>query len=148
MFDEWDSLASGLSQLGLDLSGNPSGGTSGYYDPSTSAIPDSAFGQIPVTPWTLAAALTVAVLICGSIGYVSYRYSEQAASIATKQHALDLLAQGKLTPAETLQVIQGASVPASGGIFDSIRGTAGWLAVGALAVFVVPEIIKVFERRR
>jgi hypothetical protein len=158
MIDEFGTLQDGLSTLGLDVNGNPSSGgaipdsafgpPATVYDSSGTVISDTTFGQVPVNGWTIGAAVAMAVLIAGTIGYVTYRASATAAQISTAQQAMTLLGQGKITPADATKIINQTTPPAGGGITDNLKTTAGYLALGAVAVFVLPDVFKTFGKRR
>jgi hypothetical protein len=139
--DEMGTLQQAFSELGLDVNGNPSGG---------GAIPDAAFGlgQVPINGWTLVAALGVAVLIAGTIGYVTYRSSGSFQQIATTSKALDLVAAGKATMQQAIDVATRTAPPATPGVFQSLQGITGYLALGALAIFVLPDVVKSFSKGR
>jgi hypothetical protein len=139
MIDELDYVSNGLSDLGLDQNGRPA-----------SAVPDSAFGlgQIPVNGWTIGALLAGAVLIAGTIGYVTYRFSITYAQVQTAKQTLALVAQGKLTPQQGTDIIN-KTTPAPGpGVFASLQGITGYLALGAIAIFVLPKAIDALGKGR
>jgi hypothetical protein len=133
--DEMNTLQGALSELGLDLNGNASSG---------GAVPDSAFGlgQVPINGWTIATALSVAVLLAGTIGYLTYRSSASFQRVALGKQAMALIAAGKLTADSAANLINKAAPPAGPGVFGNIQTTVGYLALGALAVFVLPGVLK------
>jgi hypothetical protein len=135
--DEYDFLQTGLRNLGLDLNGQPVVSNqfidSGVY-----------MGQEPVT---IAAALATAVIIVGTIGYLLYKVGHTSQVLTTTQQTLGALAAGKITAQQATGIISGTMATSGPGIFASLQGITGYLALGALAVFVLPELLKSGRRR-
>jgi hypothetical protein len=137
VLDEITALDQGLHNMGLDQAGNPL---------SASAIPDSAFGQEPLT---IAAALALAVVIVGYMSYVMFHTTESANAITAQGKVLDLLQAGKVTPAQANTLMKttadtSAQTTQTGlaGVMNALKGIAVPAAIVAVAIFVVPEVSK------